>query len=158
MFSTISNVKETVSSTVSDATGNIPMISTLNELDSFLKGGVGILPKSFRFETLAFDTGTAVLNAGSEFELDMVANAMKENPAILARLEGYTDNIGAESVNIELSENRAQAVKEQLVSRGIEGNRIETMGLGSMNPISTNNTEEGRALNHRIDFVILKTE
>ncbi len=129
--------------------------SSLNELSAFMAAGtIAELPKHFRFEKLTFASGTTVLASGAELELNKIASAMKQYPMSKARLEGYTDNVGLEESNRILSASRADAVKAQLVARGIDGNRIQTVGLGSGNPVGNNATAEGRAVNRRIEFVV----
>ena len=67
-------------------------------------------------------------------------------------LVGYTDSMGSEAYNQKLSERRAQAVYQYLVSRGINGSIIDVMGRGELDPVASNETEEGRALNRRVDI------
>jgi OOP family OmpA-OmpF porin len=71
-------------------------------------------------------------------------------------IEGYTDYIGTAEYNQQLSEERAQTVKNYLVSQGIAADRLSTVGYGKGNPIANNETEEGRAMNRRIVFRIIK--
>jgi OOP family OmpA-OmpF porin len=78
------------------------------------------------------------------------------NPNVNVEIEGYTDYIGTAEYNQNLSEERARVVKDYLVSRGIESNRLSTIGYGKGNPIANNETEEGRAMNRRIVFRILR--
>lgn len=147
---------EKVGETVTEAVKSIA--PGIGEMDVYVKSngleGTGV----FRFENLNFDSGSAVLMAGAEAELDEITRIMKENPAISIRINGYTDNTGDEIANIDISTRRSMAVKEQLVVRGIEAFRIQTMGLGSSNPVSANDTEEGRALNRRIEVEVLETK
>ena len=135
-----------------------PIASTVDEMLPFLQSGSTELPRAFRFENLNFILGTNNLMVGSEIELEKIAVALKEFPKANARVEGYTNNINTESENIELSSGRAAAVKEALVKRGIAPNRIESVGMGSSKPITTNDSEEGRALNQRIEFVITRIQ
>jgi len=71
-------------------------------------------------------------------------------------IEGYCDWIGTEEYNQKLSEERAQTVKSYLVSKGIAETRLTTIGFGKTNPIADNKTDEGRAMNRRIVFRIIK--
>lgn len=128
---------------------------SVDELSAFMAAGVETnLPKHFRFEKLTFATGTTAVAPGSELELNKIANVMKQYPNSKARLEGFTDNVGSAQANRTLSAKRANAVKDQLIARGIEENRIQTVGLGEENPIGNNATAKGRAMNRRIEFVI----
>ncbi|WP_408097810.1 OmpA family protein [Peredibacter sp. HCB2-198] len=131
--------------------------AALSELSAFLKAGdAAAVPKRFSFKNLVFASSSAALMTGAESELDLIANAMKENPNATATIEGYTDNSGNAGANQLLSENRAKEVKKQLVSRGVAENRITAIGKGSEGPIAPNETAEGRALNRRIEFVVTK--
>lgn len=131
----------------------------LSELNAFMMlGAAANLPKHFRFEKLTFATGTTSLAPGAEEELDRIAIAMTQYPQAKARLEGFTDNVGQAEVNKELSAQRALAVKAQLVSRGVDENRIQAVGMGSENPVADNTTEQGRALNRRIEFVVTQVK
>lgn len=82
--------------------------------------------------------------------------ALLQNPELKVEIQGYTDNIGSEKINLQLSEKRANAVKDYLIARGIEKDRLKVVGLGEANPVADNKTAEGRALNRRIEFKIIK--
>jgi outer membrane protein OmpA-like peptidoglycan-associated protein len=128
-----------------------------SEVAAFLAAGTIVdLPKRFRFEKLVFQTGSSILQKGSEVELDRIATAMKEHPASMATIEGYTDNVGLDTSNRMLSADRAFSVKNQLVLRGVAATRLTTVGMGSDKPIADNATAEGRAINRRIEFVVTK--
>lgn len=88
--------------------------------------------------------------------LDKSVRLLKDNPNVNIEIEGYTDYIDTKEYNQILSEERAQTVKNYLVANGIAENRISTVGYGKSNPIADNTTEEGRALNRRIVFRIIK--
>lgn len=133
----------------------VPVTPSINELSKFMvEGTVADLPKHFRFESLTFAKGSTTLLAGAETELDQIARVMKEYPTSKARLEGFTDNRGSAKLNKVISERRAIEVKKQLIARGIDPGRIQTLGLGAENPIGNNATLKGRAKNRRIEFVI----
>ena len=88
--------------------------------------------------------------------LKPIAKYLKEHPTYKLRIEGNTDSIGSKKYNYKLSLNRANAVKRELVKMGISPQRIKTVGFGEDNPIATNKTDRGRALNRRVDFVIIR--
>ena len=100
---------------------------------------------------LEFDFNEATIRSSSYSYLDKVAELMK-NKGYNLKLDGYTDNIGSDSVNKKLSKDRADAVKTYLVSKGVAASKIETAGHGENHPISTNSTEEGRQQNRRVEF------
>jgi outer membrane protein OmpA-like peptidoglycan-associated protein len=87
-------------------------------------------------------------------ELDKLADDLKENNNTTIEIFGYTDNIGTEENNHKLSEDRANAVAAYLISKGISRSRVTYKGLGSSKPIASNETEEGRQQNRRVEFVI----
>ena len=81
---------------------------------------------------------------------------MQKSPKVKLDIQGHTDNVGTDQYNDDLSLRRAESVKKFLVSNGIDEARLTTQGFGSSQPIATNDTEEGRAENRRIEFVIVK--
>ena len=99
-----------------------------------------------------FDTDAYTLKTESEVELNTLVNFMNNNASLEVEIEGHTDNVGAESHNLKLSENRAKAVYDFLVENGISANRMTFKGFGASQPIATNDTEEGRATNRRTAF------
>ncbi len=80
------------------------------------------------------------------------------NPNWTVEISGHTDNIGSSKSNRQLSELRAKAVKDFLVSKGCDKDRLKFKGYGSIQPISTNNTEIGRQMNRRTEFKVLKVD
>lgn len=102
-----------------------------------------------------FESGKATLNlTTSKFELDKLAGLMKENPTAKVTITGHTDNVGNADKNLLLSEQRAVAVKEYLLSKGIPKENINTKGLGSQKPIADNTTEDGKRKNRRIEIEV----
>lgn len=104
---------------------------------------------------LFFATNATRVLQESEMALHDLYEFMIENPNLRIRIVGHTDNVGSDQANMKLSQGRADAVKEALVKRGIAQERIETIGMGKRQPIASNDTEEGRAQNRRVEFVIL---
>lgn len=108
---------------------------------------------------VTFDTGSTVIMPGLYSEIHKVADAMIKYPATVATIEGHTDSIGTESSNMNLSKLRAIAVKNLLVSRGVDSSRIKTIGFGESHPVASNDTEIGRMRNRRVEIKIdLKNE
>ena len=89
-------------------------------------------------------------------ELDLVVNFLKENPSVRIELMGHTDGRGVHADNVKLSQQRVNKVKEYLVSKGVESKRITGKGFGGSKPIASNDTEESRRMNRRVEFVIRK--
>jgi len=105
---------------------------------------------------LIFAQGKAVIDPKSYAELDEVAQMMKENTKIEIQLEGHTDNVGSPKANLELSQNRVDAVKKYLVEKGISKGRIQTKAFGGSQPLANELTPEARAKNRRVELRILK--
>ena len=103
-------------------------------------------------EGVNFELNSAKLQENSKRILDMVVRTMKSHPSLNVLVTGHTDNLGNEEYNRDLSQRRAESVKEYLVSEGIAPSRIETMGLGERKPIAPNSTPEGREKNRRIEI------
>lgn len=103
---------------------------------------------------LLFDSGRAVLKPGGEKAVENLAQFMQKEPGRGITIEGFTDATGSAEINRRLSEQRAQAVKQALVARGVEPARIATRGYGPAFPVASNDTAVGRQLNRRVQFVI----
>lgn len=106
-------------------------------------------------EGIEFDFAKATIRASSKPILDKAVETLTEYDFVRVKVIGHTDNVGEEEANLQLSKERAEAVKEYLVGKGIAGDRIETEGKGQSAPRDTNETDEGRARNRRIEFEIL---
>ena len=101
-----------------------------------------------------FDFNKATLTSKAKANLDKLVPVFKEYPDTDIQIFGYTDSKGTDSYNLQLSEQRAAAVKSYWVSRGLSSSRFNTLGMGEADPIATNDTEAGRALNRRVEFAI----
>jgi outer membrane protein OmpA-like peptidoglycan-associated protein len=109
-----------------------------------------------RINNIFFETAKAELKTESFSELDRLYKLMVQNPSMEIALGGHTDNVGSEEANQKLSTDRSKSVFDYLVSKGIAASRITTAGYGKSKPVSDNSTEEGRALNRRVEFTIMK--
>ena len=106
-------------------------------------------------KNLFFDVDKYELKEKSVTELRKIIQFLKENPATRLEISGHTDNTGSAQYNRQLSEKRARSVFQYLVDNGVSPQRLSPKGYGPDAPVSTNDTEEGRTLNRRIEFKIL---
>lgn len=100
-------------------------------------------------KAIFFETGKATIKKNSFKSLDAVVRILKNDPSLYADIEGHTDNVGDDARNMTLSQNRAQAVVDYLVSKGIDHSRLEAQGFGETQPVADNGTAAGRAQNRR---------
>jgi outer membrane protein OmpA-like peptidoglycan-associated protein len=103
---------------------------------------------------ILFDFDRATLKREVEFSLVRVATILNQFPEMHVGIEGHTDNVGTAEYNLELSERRARAVYEFLVSQDVAADRLTSAGFGMTRPVADNGTAEGRQLNRRVDLVI----
>jgi OmpA-OmpF porin, OOP family len=101
-----------------------------------------------------FDFNKATLRADAIMKLDHAVQVMTENPGITVNVEGHTDSVGSDAYNQGLSERRAKSVVDYLVSKGIDAGRLIPSGYGESRPAASNDTDEGRAQNRRVDLVV----
>jgi outer membrane protein OmpA-like peptidoglycan-associated protein len=101
-----------------------------------------------------FDTGQATLKPGAARTVGALVTFLNENPERNVLIEGFTDSVGSDSFNLDLSQRRADAVRVALVERGIAGPRIRTRGYGEAYPVAGNETPAGRQQNRRVEIVI----
>lgn len=106
------------------------------------------------FKNLQFETAKSVILKTSIPSLDQLAKVMNDDKDLKLKVSGHTDNVGVESVNLKLSQSRADAVKDYLSKKGVEGSRILTEGFGSTKPIADNKNKEGRDKNRRVEMVV----
>ncbi|EIA1323936.1 OmpA family protein, partial [Vibrio vulnificus] len=113
-----------------------------NELVLIMENGIG------------FQSGEHLLEPSVYKSLNGIAKVLVEYPSSYLQIIGYTDNVGDESSNQRLSEQRANSVKDYLISQNVSPNRISTSGMGERSPICQNSTAEGRACNRRVEIKI----
>jgi len=143
-----------------EAVGYMPQMSsiavnkgdTINRTFEMVAKGMVLTLKGVYFEF-----GKSTLRTESYPALSEAAQIMKDNPDIAVEIQGHTDNVGSDKANQTLSEKRAYAVMNWLVQfGGIDAKRLSAKGYGKTVPIASNDTDEGRQLNRRVDFVIAK--
>lgn len=146
---------DTDSGTVTDSVEIARGTDPLNPNDDVpkLEAKVG---KKIVLEGITFETGKAQLTPGSVATLELAFNTLRENEEIVVEISGHTDNTGGRATNKRLSIARANAVKEYLVTRGVDPSRVKTSGYGPDRPIASNSTKEGRAKNRRIEFTRIR--
>ncbi|MDC0720950.1 OmpA family protein [Nannocystis bainbridge] len=102
-----------------------------------------------------FDLGKATIKPTSKKTMDGTVQVLKDFPSIRVEIVGHTDNTGSRDVNLDLSRQRAESVREYLVAQGIAADRIQTRGAGPDEPIADNKTAKGRAVNRRIEYKVI---
>ena len=129
---------------------------TINyELAKFLASSDPV-PRTFVFDHLNFVFGKTVITEESAPTLNDLVSILKAYPGVDVRLEGHTDSVGNPEENKKLSTDRAAAIAAVLVRTGVAAKRIETAGYGQEKPMASNDTDEGRAKNRRLELVVVK--
>lgn len=103
---------------------------------------------------ISFDTNSAQIKPRLQPILDKFAQGLGDQPGTEISIMGYTDSTGTDAINNPLSLARANSVRDYLIARGVSPQRIQTAGLGSSNPVASNNTTEGRAANRRVEIYL----
>jgi OmpA-OmpF porin, OOP family len=132
---------------------SVPRGSPTWQLADFL-AGMKPVPARFTLSPLNFQFASAQLTPESIGTLDQVAAILRAYPSATIRVESYTDGMGTPASNLDLSRDRSETVKGLLGGKGIDPTRVATAGLGQENPVASNDSEAGRALNRRTDIVV----
>jgi len=103
---------------------------------------------------ITFETNFFNLTPAYQQELTQVADKLKSCPNASVVVTGYTDNTGNDAINVPLSANRAKTVADYLVSQGVAADHVTSKGLGSTNPVASNDTADGRAQNRRVEITV----
>ena len=101
-----------------------------------------------------FEPRTAVLTPGDMVDVNRLADNLLANPNERVVVKGYADNIGSPITEQQLSEERANAVRDTLIARGVNPDRVAARGFGGQFPIASNRTEAGREQNRRVEIVV----
>jgi outer membrane protein OmpA-like peptidoglycan-associated protein len=108
----------------------------------------------FTLKNILFDTDSYTIKPASFEELNRLIKFLGENPGFNAEIQGHTDNEGTPAYNKTLSKNRAKAVVDYLIKYGVAAKRLSWKGFGDTNPVSSNETEQGRRLNRRTEVIL----
>jgi len=106
-------------------------------------------------KNIFFDVNRYELKSESSTELDNIVELLKENPSLKIQINGHTDNVGKPSDNLKLSNNRANAVIQYLIGKGIDATRLSSKGWGETKPLADNSNEQGRAQNRRTEMKVV---
>lgn len=118
---------------------------------------VASVSSRLKFENMKFDNGKAELKTSMFADLDKIIDFLLDNPDFKLKIEGHTDSDGDPDLNLDLSQRRANAIKEYLVEFGkLDASRIEAIGYGSAKPIVEEKTEKDKQLNRRVEFNIIR--
>ena len=112
--------------------------------------------KSFKINDILFEFNSSQINQISMSILSLFSEYLQQNKDLIVAIEGHTDNIGDKIENLYLSEKRAKSVYDYLIQTGIQKRRLRYEGFGEEFPITSNDYEEGRALNRRTEFKVVK--
>jgi len=113
---------------------------------------------TIQLDKVLFEVDKANLLPSSEKQLKELINVLQQNATMHIRICGHTDNQGDDAYNQNLSEQRTQTIAKYLINAGVQSSRLATKGFGEQLPLASNDTEEGRQLNRRVEFVILSNE
>ncbi|WP_375238345.1 OmpA family protein [Aurantibacter sp.] len=161
-FFTIGNFKTNVNTTIKPLKTVDVNPFTYFYLDDFSITEIGVVPenifqpeKTYTFSNVLFDFDKAILLDSSIEELDKLAFHLKTNNNLNIEIYGHTDNDGLETRNKQLSLQRAKAVSDYLIYKGLDKTRIKWFGFGAEQPVVENNTEENKAINRRVNFKLI---
>lgn len=137
---------------------NVPKYGVENQIVTWMNDDTKIVDKTtwFNFDRLLFETGKSTLTPNSQEQLKNIAEILKAYPSMEIKLGGYTDNTGNAAVNLKLSDERAKSVMQQLIGLGVASKKVAAEGYGDQFPVTSNDTEEGRAQNRRISIRVTK--
>ena len=141
-------------------------LSVTDEIDVAYDGLERYYDKSFyldpievgtkvRLENVFFDTNKTILRPESFEELDKVVDFLNENPSVTIEIGGHTDDVGSDDYNQQLSQGRAEALRQYIVDAGLDANRITALGYGESQPEVPNTSADNRQVNRRVEFKVL---
>lgn len=151
----IDDVKVVAVDSLDNTTEPVPPVVHKDPLNDEYFGMISVGDK-IQLNNIYFEFDKSTLLADSFFELNKLHNLLRENQEMEIMIEGHTDIIGSDEYNKTLSQQRAKAVVDYLVKKGISNTRIYFQGYGRQLPIASNDSEDGRSRNRRVEFLILK--
>ena len=131
----------------------------IEEADHEMEFDIGImyeLPKTYTLKDVNFDTNSAKLKSSSYQSLNELAEFMQHKKSLIIELAGHTDSEGEADMNLDLSQRRAETVRNYLIKKGIAANRLTAVGYGETQPIASNESDIGKGLNRRTEVRILE--
>ncbi len=133
-----------------------PTVVDYDKIEKIVKNATpSAIPQNWVLVGVNFDFNKASLRPESLPILYNAVQILLTNPVIKVEIQGYTDNIGSDKYNKKLSKERAEAVRNFLIGKGVNPNRLKAAGYGEADPITSNKTAQGRAMNRRIEFRVL---
>ncbi len=146
-------ISNSMQAMAADALGEDRVVNNLEVDSSAVYRDDAQVPLSVA-ETVLFSTGRADVGTQYQDLINLGVDLMSTQDAVTLTVVGHTDNVGDDALNLELSIQRAQATADEFVRRGIAAERVSVQGRGETEPIATNDTEEGRSTNRRVEFLI----
>jgi hypothetical protein len=139
-----------------DFVSTVPNIKgPLEIVQSYVMTFVMDFRRTYKLENIYFEPNKWDINKEAMPTLDTLANTFITNPIFVAEIAGYTDNIGNDGDNLRLSQRRADAIRNYLISKGVDPNRVFAKGYGKNDPVATNDTPDGRSKNRRTVVKVL---
>ena len=126
----------------------------LNQLNSILQTQDSARGLIVQMSDVLFDTGSATLKAGAREKLAKISGILLAHPGLTMQIEGHTDSVGSDDFNQQLSERRADGVRDFLAEQGVAVSTITARGFGKAQPVASNDTPEGRQRNRRVELVV----
>ena len=126
----------------------------LSQLNSILQTRDSARGLIVNMSDVLFDTGSYTLKPGAREKLAKISGIVLAHPGLVLQIEGHTDSVGGDDFNQQLSERRADSVRDFLAQQGVPGSSITARGLGKTQPVASNDTAEGRQRNRRVELVV----
>jgi outer membrane protein OmpA-like peptidoglycan-associated protein len=126
----------------------------LSQLNSILQTRDSARGLIVNMSDVLFDTGSYTLKSGAREKLAKISGIVLAHPGLNLQIEGHTDSVGSDEMNQQLSERRADSVRDFLAEQGVAGSAISAKGFGKTQPVASNDTADGRQRNRRVELVV----